>query len=134
MKLLDTGGTEQFTAIRDLYMKNGDGFILIYSVSYRGTFEDLVEEKEQILRVKDSDDVPLVLVGTHSKSDERPRVVTAEQGKEMAKKLGGPFFEIDPRNRDEVDAVVKALLPLIFTWREEKKKQKKEKDRDCVVM
>jgi Ras-related protein Rap-1A len=54
---------EQFTAMRDLYMKNGQGFILVYSITSQATFNDLSELKDQIMRVKDTTDVPMVLVG-----------------------------------------------------------------------
>lgn len=57
LEILDTAGTEQFTAMRDLYMKNGDGFILVYSIIAQSTFNDLPDLREQILRVKDTDDV-----------------------------------------------------------------------------
>ena len=43
---------EQFTAMRDLYMKNGQGFVLVYSITSQSTFSDLQDLKEQILRVK----------------------------------------------------------------------------------
>ena len=63
LEILDTAGTEQFTAMRDLYMKNGQGFVLVYSIIAQSTFNDLPDLREQILRVKDVDDVPMVLVG-----------------------------------------------------------------------
>lgn len=43
--------------MRDLYMKNGQGFVLVYSITGQATFNDLSDLREQILRVKDQDDV-----------------------------------------------------------------------------
>ena len=43
--------------MRDLYMKNGQGFVLVYSITSQATFNDLSDLREQILRVKDQDDV-----------------------------------------------------------------------------
>ncbi|KAF9928221.1 Ras- protein Rap-1b, partial [Modicella reniformis] len=55
LEILDTAGTEQFTAMRDLYMKNGQGFILVFSIIVSQTFDELAELHKQILRVKDTD-------------------------------------------------------------------------------
>jgi len=91
LEILDTAGTEQFTAMRDLYMKNGQGFVLVYSITAQSTFNDLQDLKEQILRVKDSDEVPMVLVG--NKCDlEDERVVGKDQGLNMAKMFGSCSF------------------------------------------
>lgn len=57
LEILDTAGTEQFTAMRDLYMKNGQGFLLVFSITSMVTLNDLHELREQILRVKESDNV-----------------------------------------------------------------------------
>ncbi|MED6268505.1 hypothetical protein CHARACLAT_023103 [Characodon lateralis] len=62
LEILDTAGTEQFTAMRDLYMKNGQGFALVFSITAQSTFNDLQDLREQILRVKDAEDLNLVLV------------------------------------------------------------------------
>lgn len=38
-------------------MKNGQGFALVYSITAQSTFNDLQDLREQILRVKDTEDV-----------------------------------------------------------------------------
>ena len=91
LEILDTAGTEQFTAMRDLYMKNGQGFVLAYSITAQSTFNDLQDLREQILRVKDSEEVPMVLVG--NKCDlEDERVVGKDQGMNMARQFGSCTF------------------------------------------
>lgn len=92
LEILDTAGTEQFTAMRDLYMKNGQGFVLVYSISSQATFNDLLELRDQILRVKDTHDVPMVLVG--NKCDlEDERVVSKDQGQALARQFNCTFME-----------------------------------------
>merc|ERR1711862_455807 len=91
LEILDTAGTEQFTAMRDLYMKNGQGFALVYSIIAQSTFNDLPDLREQILRVKDCDNVPMVLVGNKCDLQDQ-RVITNEQGESLARKFGGCTF------------------------------------------
>ena len=51
--VLDTAGQEEFSAMREQYMRKGDGFLLVYSVTDRQSFENIVNFHTQILRVKD---------------------------------------------------------------------------------
>uniref|UniRef100_A0A2I3LRW8 Ras-related protein Rap-1b n=1 Tax=Papio anubis TaxID=9555 RepID=A0A2I3LRW8_PAPAN len=86
LDILDTAGMEQFIARRDLYMRNGQGFVLVYSITAQPTFNDLQDLREQILRVKDTDDVPMILVG--NKDDlEDERVVGKEQDSSTKSKI-----------------------------------------------
>uniref|UniRef100_A0A8C9BU76 Uncharacterized protein n=1 Tax=Phocoena sinus TaxID=42100 RepID=A0A8C9BU76_PHOSS len=63
LEIWDTAGMQQFTAMRDLYMKdrqsqkNKRSFTLIYSITAESTFNDLQCLREQILRVKHTDDI-----------------------------------------------------------------------------
>ncbi|KAF3861135.1 hypothetical protein F7725_001390 [Dissostichus mawsoni] len=103
LEILDTAGTEQFTAMRDLYMKNGQGFALVYSITAQSTFNDLQDLREQILRVKDTEDVPMILVG--NKCDlEDERVVGKEQGQNLARQWSNcAFLETSAKSKINVN-------------------------------
>ena len=49
--------------MRDQYMRTGEGFIICYSVTDRRTFDEATAYKRLIGRVRNTDDVPVVLVG-----------------------------------------------------------------------
>lgn len=53
ISVLDTAGQEEFSAMREQYMRKGDGFMLVYSVTDEQSFENIVNFHTQILRVKD---------------------------------------------------------------------------------
>uniref|UniRef100_A0A0K0DLQ3 small monomeric GTPase n=1 Tax=Angiostrongylus cantonensis TaxID=6313 RepID=A0A0K0DLQ3_ANGCA len=104
LEILDTAGTEQFTAMRDLYMKNGQGFVLVYSITAQSTFNDLMDLRDQILRVKDTDEVPMILVG--NKCDlEDERVVGKDQGQNLARQFGCAFLETSAKAKINVNEV-----------------------------
>jgi Ras-related protein Rap-2C len=52
LELLDTAGTEQFASMRDLYIKNGQGFVVVYSITNLQSFHDIRTMRDQIVRVK----------------------------------------------------------------------------------
>lgn len=109
MEILDTAGTEQFTAMRDLYMKSGQGFVLVYSITAQATFNDLMELHDQIVRVKDTPDVPMILVG--NKCDlEDERVVSKDQGQHLAKQFNCAFMEASAKNKINVSEIFYNLV------------------------
>jgi len=109
LEILDTAGTEQFTAMRDLYMKNGQGFVLVYSITAQSTFNDLIDLRDQILRVKDTEDVPMILVG--NKCDlEDERVVGKDQGQNLARQFNSAFLETSAKAKINVNEVFYDLV------------------------
>jgi Ras-related protein Rap-1B len=134
LEILDTAGTEQFTAMRDLYMKNGQGFVLVYSIIAQSTFNDLPDLREQILRVKDCDDVPMVLVGNKCDLNDQ-RVISTEQGEQMASKFGGcAFLEASAKTKTNVDDVFYILIRSINKKLPDQGEKKGKKKGGCALL
>ncbi|KAI3369892.1 hypothetical protein L3Q82_024699 [Scortum barcoo] len=133
LEILDTAGTEQFTAMRDLYMKNGQGFALVYSITAQSTFNDLQDLREQILRVKDTEDVPMILVG--NKCDlEDERVVGKEQGQNLARQWNHcAFLESSAKSKINVLDIFYDLVRQINRKTPVEKKKAKKKS-NCVLL
>ncbi|KAK0168610.1 hypothetical protein PV327_002389 [Microctonus hyperodae] len=132
LEILDTAGTEQFTAMRDLYMKNGQGFVLVYSITAQSTFNDLQDLREQILRVKDTDDVPMVLVG--NKCDlEDERVVIKDHGISLARQFNCAFMETSAKAKINVQDIFYDLVRQINKKSPEKKTKPKKKSL-CLLL
>lgn len=49
--------------MRDVYMKTGEAFALVYSINSMTTFNDVQEIIEQINRIKDPNTTPIIIVG-----------------------------------------------------------------------
>ena len=116
LDILDTAGQEEYAAMRSQYIRTGEGFLCIYSVTSRISFEEIVTFREQILRTKDVDHVPMVLVG--NKIDlVTDRQITKEEGVALAKSFGCPFFEASAMARINVE---ECFMELVRSIRESK--------------
>ncbi|KEQ93455.1 hypothetical protein AUEXF2481DRAFT_41685 [Aureobasidium subglaciale EXF-2481] len=105
LEILDTAGTEQFTAMRELYMKSGQGFLLVFSITSSSSLKELSELREQLVNLKDDPNVPIVLVG--NKSDlEEDRAVSRAQAFAVSSGWGNvPYYETSARRRQNVTEV-----------------------------
>ncbi|CDU26138.1 probable RSR1-GTP-binding protein [Sporisorium scitamineum] len=105
VEILDTAGTEQFLALKELYIKSGQGFILAFSLASLASVNELGPLREAIVRIKDTTGIPLVLVG--NKSDLRAdRQVPREVGTSLSKAWGNvPYYEASARKRINVDEI-----------------------------
>lgn len=125
LEVLDTAGQEEYTALRDQWIRDGEGFVLVYSISSRSSFTRIPRFHGQILRVKESSStgpslggygggsplhspalsggyainntVPIMLVG--NKSDRvTEREVSTQEGHALARELGCEFVEASAKN------------------------------------
>ena len=120
LEVLDTAGQEEYTALRDQWIRDGEGFILVYSITSRNSYDRIRKFFNQVQRVKESSHpgsptnhsylqaqmantpvytgpVPVMLVG--NKSDKHhEREVSSQEGQALAKELGCEFVEASAKN------------------------------------
>ncbi|KAB5553759.1 hypothetical protein PHYPO_G00042350 [Pangasianodon hypophthalmus] len=135
LDILDTAGQEEYSAMRDQYMRTGEGFLCVFAINNIKSFEDVHLYREQINRVKDSDNVPMVLVG--NKSDLSSRSVETRQAQELARGYGIPFVETSAKTRQGVEEAFYSLVREIRRYKEtnrSNKKSKKHPQRRCTLL
>lgn len=103
LEILDTAGVAQFTAMRELYIKSGKGFLLVYSVTDENSLKELESIRQQLVRIKDSDNVPMLLIGNKCDLDEE-RKISAEDGIAVSQRWGKvPFYETSAMYKTNVE-------------------------------
>lgn len=117
LEVLDTAGQEEYIALRDQWIRDGEGFVLVYSISSRSSFQRIQRFHSQIQRVKEGamagsptypgspisattpmfGQAPVMLVG--NKCDRvTEREVSTQEGQALAKELGCDFVEASAKN------------------------------------
>lgn len=142
LEVLDTAGQEEYTALRDQWIRDGEGFVLVYSITSRASFSRIQKFYNQIKMVKESSNsgspsgtsylgspmnvssgpplpVPVMLVG--NKSDKAvERAVSAQEGQALAKDLGCEFVEASAKNCINVE---KAFYDVVRMLRQQRQQQ-----------
>jgi len=97
----------------------------------QSTFNDLPDMNDQILqRVKEVTQVPMVVIGNKCDLNDE-RIITTEQGDEMAKKFGARFLEASAKTKINVENIFIDLVKQISTTLP---KEKKKKSRGCQLL
>src|SRR4051812_26046763 len=71
-------------AMRELYYKNGEGFVFIYSVTSRNSFEDISTYRDEVIKFKKGEPFGSILVGNKVDLAEQREVVT-DEGRELGR-------------------------------------------------
>jgi len=135
LEVLDTAGQEEYTALRDQWIRDGEGFVLVYSITSRNSFQRIQKFHNQVQRVKESGNpssptgtnylspqmnslpsfggpVPVMLVG--NKSDKQhERQVSQQEGQALARELGCEFVEASAKNCVNVEKAFYDVVRLL---------------------
>ena len=111
LQLWDTAGQERFRSLTSNFFGRADGFVLTYDISNRPSFDHVIGWMRDI-KTRAPPDCDIVLCGNKSDLD-NDRVVTFEEGKQLADEYGVQFFETSALTGQNVEKMFIALATTI---------------------
>ena len=115
LNILDTAGQEEFYALRDQYMRSGDGYIIVFSITSITSFLEVNAIKEQLNIVLDADNntlIPIILVGNKCDLEEY-RQVQSSDAQRLAEEWKVKYFETSAKNKTNINRIFEELVYLI---------------------
>uniref|UniRef100_A0A7S4KVC1 Uncharacterized protein n=1 Tax=Paramoeba aestuarina TaxID=180227 RepID=A0A7S4KVC1_9EUKA len=116
LEIVDTFGNEQFTAMRDLFIRESDLILLVYSVDNRTSFDELLRILEQIKLVKHKKFYTNSVMVVGNKKDipedkrQPGRSIPTAEGRELAENEEMSFMEVSALTREGVDDMFHNLI------------------------
>ena len=116
--VIDTAGQEEYSAMREQNLRTSEGVLCVYAINAKNSFDEVTSFHKQILRVKDRENFPTIIVGNKCDLSE-DRVVTVQQGKDLAKACGCKFIETSAKTRINIDEAFFELVREIRRFNKE---------------
>jgi Ras-related protein Rap-1B len=83
---------------RELYIQTGQGFLLVFSITSQSSLTELYELREQIIRIKKDESVPIVIVGNNSDLEDQ-RMVSRTKAISVSNSWDSPYYETSGKLR-----------------------------------
>jgi small GTP-binding protein len=111
VELLDFNQNEH-SSFCDQLISQSDGFILVYSVISRSSFDMVRNLKRLIHDVKGDENIPFILVGNKRDLLEQRQVPTVS-GEQLALEWNAPFFETSAKSNEDIQVVFEQMVRLL---------------------
>jgi small GTP-binding protein len=113
LTIVDTAGQDAFGGMRENFMRTGQAFVLVFSITDSESLQKLKVIYAQLVRVRgEGSNIPCVVVG--NKIDlSAQRAVPPEMGKEFARFANCHYFEITARDKGQVEEVFAHLVRVV---------------------
>ncbi|TRM60101.1 ras protein [Schizophyllum amplum] len=139
VEVIDTAGQEEYATLRDQWVREGQGFILVYSIASRSTFDRLEVFRQSMRRVKRGDPIFMLVGNKCDKTYERE--VSKEEGQLLARQFGCEFIETSAKTAQNVERLFTTLVRALRATKQIEAgpgggpaKPKEKEKRKCIIM
>ena len=113
LDIWDTAGQERFRGLARNYFKGGNGFILVYDITNKKSF-DMLKGWMNDVKEKSEKEYKLLLIG-NKKDRDNERQVDIEAVKEFSKKNKVSFLEVSAKTGEGVENMFNTLVQELLT-------------------
>ncbi|KAL7720914.1 Ras family GTPase RAS1 [Entamoeba marina] len=135
IEILDTSEFEGDCPSMIQWRREGEGFVIVYSITDRDSFCYVSAIHKRILEmkyIKDNTYLPIILVGNKIDLEEE-RKVTTEEGEQLADSLGIDFIECSAKEGININEIFEIITSNVINNSPRKLNQSKERKRGCML-
>ncbi|KAF0975869.1 hypothetical protein FDP41_005196 [Naegleria fowleri] len=118
LNIIDTAGQEDYQ-IRDQHFRSGDGFLLVFDVTSKKSFEEIPSFYENILKSKEGSEYPVVLCGNKCDLPASSRTVTEVEAKKLCETNGWMYFDTSAKQGLNIQKSFETLCKMIIDFNTE---------------
>jgi len=108
--IIDTAGQDEYTPINSQYAIGIHGYILVYSITSRNSFDMIQIVYDKIIDFSGVSNIPCVVVGTKVDLAPTGRQVETAEGEKLAKSNNASFVETSAKENINVAKVFELCL------------------------
>ena len=132
LEILDTAGQDDYQTMLDTWINSADGFILVYSIDNKESFESTKSRYDRILKLKADQKISMIIIGNKCDLEEK-RQVSREEAEKFCKNHKISFLETSALRTINVKEaflyVSRGLLQYQFPEKYNKKEDNERKKR-----
>ncbi|KAJ5070221.1 small gtp binding protein rab8 [Anaeramoeba ignava] len=113
LQIWDTAGQERFRNFTAAYYRGAMGIFLVFDITDEKSFKE-VQQWIEIIETHATENVLKVLVGNKADRDSE-RLVSPQQGADLAKEYGMPFYETSAKSGEGVEDCFMGMAKSVMT-------------------
>ena len=123
-KIFDTAGQERYKSISTSIIKQSDGFLLVYAIDDKDSFDKINEWIQAIEDEVNLSNKAIYIVG--NKIDIENRKITYEQGKKLSDDKNVDYFETSAKTGKGIKEVFQQIYEKIYNLNKDKQNKNKK--------